>query len=342
MRTAVAALVVALAAACRREAAEAPAPTARVERGRIERIVVATGTIEPEKEVEVRPRISGIVERLHVDAGDVVVLDQPLVEIERELLEAQAEEARGRLQDSRVEARFAETDYQRAASLRREGTASAQEYDRARTRLERAQAAISRDEGTLHALEVQLRYATVRAPMAGTILDVDVKVGSAVASVVSVTGGTRLLTMAAAERLHLKGLVDENEIAYVHVGQPARIRTEAHGSRVFPGTVREIKPLGQRQQNVTYFEVEVEVMGEDTALLRPRMSADGDIVTEVVEDALLVPETALRFEGEGVHVERVRAGEAAGERRPVQIGIVNGSRVQVMDGLALGDEVRLR
>src|SRR6185295_15410689 len=108
--------------------------------------------------------------------------------IDRELLEAQAEEARGRLQDSRVEMHYAETDDVRAETLRRDGTASAQEFDRARTRKERAAAAVARDEGTLHALEVQLQYATVRAPIAGTVLDVDVKVGSAVASVVSVTG----------------------------------------------------------------------------------------------------------------------------------------------------------
>jgi HlyD family secretion protein len=335
-----AALVLLLAAGCSRGPTEPPVPTAHAERGRIERVVVATGTIEPEHEIEVRPRISGIVEKVYVEAGNVVALDQPLIELDRELLAAQAEEVRGRLQDSRVEMHFAETDDARAETLRRDGTASAQEFDRARTRKERAAAAVARDEGTLHALEVQLQYATVRAPIAGTILDVDVKVGSAVASVVSVTGGTRLLTMAAAERLHLKGLVDENEIAHVSVGQSARIRTEAHPGHVFQGTVHEIKPLGQRQQNVTYFEVEIDVESEESKLLRPRMSADGDIVTEVVKDAVLVPETALRFEGDAVFVERVQAGKV--ERRPVTVGVVNGDRVQVVSGLDEGDEVRLK
>jgi len=129
----------------------------------------------------------------------------------------------------------------------------------------------------------------------------------------------------------------------VALGQPARIRTEAYPGRTFAGEVRDIAPLGQRQQNVTYFEVEVLVTDPEARLLRPRMSADADIVTEVIEDALVVPETALIFEGGDVLVERVvRASSPKLERRQVEVGLVSGPRVQVLKGLEAGDEVRLR
>jgi HlyD family secretion protein len=332
-----------LGVACRRAPAVATAPTARVERGRIERLVVATGTIEPEKEVEVRPRISGIVEKVHVDAGDLVDGGQPLVEIERELVEAQLAEARARLEGARVELHYARNDLTRATDLRKEGTVAVQEHEQAGARVERAQAAVAREQATVNALDVQLRYTTVTAPMAGKILDVDVEEGSAVASVTSVTGGTRLLTIATADRLHLKGLVDENDVRWVAVGQEARVRTEAHGERVFAGRVREIKPLGERQQNVTYFEVKIDVVGEDAAVLRPRMSADADIVAEVVDDVALLPETALQYEGEQVFVEKVLGPATdAVERRPVRLGIINGAHVQILAGVDAGDEVRLK
>jgi HlyD family secretion protein len=162
--------------------------------------------------------------------------------------------------------------------------------------------------------------------------------------VVSVTGGTRLLTVADDRTLHLEGLVDENDVAWVRVGQPARVRTEAYPGRTFAGEVRKIKPLGQRQQNVTYFEVEVLLTDADASLLRPRMSADADIVSEVVEDALVVPETALLYDGDRVYVERRAAGE--GEARfaaaTVEVGVLEAGRAQVVDGLAEGDEVRLK
>jgi len=102
-------------------------------------------------------------------------------------------------------------------------------------------------------------------------------------------------------------------------------------------------PLGQRQQNVTYFEVEVLVTDQDARLLRPLMSADADIVTETVDDALVIPEAALVFEGDAVLVDHVvRASAPTLERRPVKVGIVAGNKAQILDGIAAGDEVRLR
>jgi HlyD family secretion protein len=156
-----------------------------------------------------------------------------------------------------------------------------------------------------------------------------------------VTGGTLLLSLAATDTLHLEGLVDENEVARVAVGQQARIRTEAYGDRVFRGRVREIAPLGKRVQNVTYFEVEIEVEDPDAALLKPRMSGDGEIVTEVVEDALVVPETALRYEGDRVFVD-VQGDGKAPEPHEVKVGIVDGARVQLLGGVEPGARVRVR
>jgi len=332
-----------LATACARDAPPQIGPTATAERARIERVVVATGTIEPEKKVEVRPRISGIVEKIHVHDGDVVAKDALLVEIDRELLEAQAAEARSRLEQSNVELHYAARDLDRAGTLARTGTVSEQERERAEARFQTATAAVARDQAALDSLEVELKYTRVIAPMAGKILDVPVEVGDAVSAVTAVTGGTLLLVIANPDPLHLKGLVDENEVAHIAVGQRAGLRTEAYPGRVFAGEVREVAPLGERQQNVTYFKVEVVVTDPDAHLLRPRMSADADIVTEVVENALVVPETALVFDGGDVLVEHVvRTSRPTLERRKVETGITFHDRVQIVAGLADGDEVRVR
>ncbi len=94
---------------------------------------------------------------------------------------------------------------------------------------------------------------------------------------------------------------------------------------------------------MTYFEVEVLVTDPDAHLLRPLMSADADVVTETVADALVVPEAALVFEGDQVLVERVvRASAPTLERRQVTVGIVANNRAQILAGIDAGDEVRLR
>jgi HlyD family secretion protein len=320
-----------------------PLALACVERGRLERLVVATGTIEPIKEVEVRPRIPGIVEKIHVEAGDAVAIGQPLVEIERELLASQAREAEAALRDARVELRFAKIDIDRSEELERGGATSAQKRDAARARYERAQAQVARATAALETLATQLSYANVTSPLAGRVLDVYVEEGSAVSPVTAVTGGTLLLSLAATDTLQLRGLVDENEVARVALGQPARIRTEAFADRTFEGVVSEIAPLGQRIQNVTYFELEIDVTDADAQKLKPRMSGDADVVVEVAEGALFVPETALRYRGDQIYVEKVvRQSEARSEPVDVTIGIVEGERVQVLSGLSEGDEVRLK
>jgi HlyD family secretion protein len=320
-----------------------PGPTATVERGRIERIVVATGTIEPEKEVEVRPRIAGIIETIHVEAGDQVEKNQPLVEIERELLEAQVREAEAGLREARVELHYAKIALDRSQELERGGAASQQKRDDARSRHERSQAGVARAEARLQTLSTQLSYASVVSPLAGRVLDVHVEEGSAVSPVTAVTGGTLLLSLAGTSKLHLRGLVDENELARVALGQKARVRTEAYHDRTFTGVVTNIAPLGKRIQNVTYFELEIEIVDDGTSLLRPRMSGDADIVTEVVGDALMIPETALRYRGERIYVETVtRDTRPRLEERDIEIGIVDGTRVQVLSGLEEDDEVRLQ
>ena len=318
-------------------------PTAKVEKGRLERIVVATGTIEPIREVEVRPRIAGIIEKIHVDAGDTVEPGQPLVEIERELLASQVREAEAALREARVELRFAKIDVDRSDELERSGATSAQKRDTAQARYERAQALAARATAALETLSTQLSYATVTSPLAGRVLDVNVEEGSAVSPVTAVTGGTLLLSLAATDTLRLRGLVDENEVARVALGQPARIRTEAFPNRTFQGVVSEIAPLGQRIQNVTYFELEIDVTDPDAQRLRPRMSGDADVVVEIAENALFVPETALRYRGEQIYVEKVlRESAAHSEPTDIAIGIVQDERVQVLSGLAEGDEVRLK
>lgn len=326
--------------ACGGDAGPAPV-TAKVERGRIERIVVATGTIEPAREVEVRPRIPGIVERIYVEPGDAVEPGQLLVEIDRELLASQAAEAEAALREAQVALKYAVIELGRAEELVRSHVQSQQQLDDVKARHEGARARAAAAEAKLRTLKTQLGYARVTSPLAGRVLDVPVEEGSAVSPVTAVTGGTLLLSLAATATLHLEGLVDENEVARVVVGQPARLRTEAFGEQSFSGRVRKISPVGQRIQNVTYFEVEVEVTDVASQQLRPRMSGDAEIVTEVVHDALLLPETALRYRGEQVYVE-AKNGDGVFAPRDVRIGIVDGSRVQVADGLAEGDEVALR
>jgi HlyD family secretion protein len=316
---------------------------ARVERGPIRRIVVATGTIEPEKEIEIRPRIAGIVETVYVHDGDEVRVGQPLIEIERDLLASQMREAKAALEEAEVERRYAEIDLERSVELEKSGATSQRRQDDAQSRFERSKAQVARARAQLDTLSTELSYATVRSPLAGRVLRGYVEEGSAVSPVTAVTGGSLLFSLAATDAMHLEGMVDENEVAHVAPGQTAYVRTEAFPERSFKGVVSEIAPVGKRIQNVTYFEVKVEIVDPDVHLLRPRMSGDAEIVTETVEDAVIVPETALHYRGDQIFVEVVeRDGDRHGVAREVKLGIAEDARVQVLGGLEAGERVTLK
>jgi HlyD family secretion protein len=317
-------------------------PTARVERGQIERIVVASGTIEPEQLVEVRSRISGIVERFNVDAGDRVTAGAVVAEIERETLQAAVREAHAVVHEAEVARDHAALELKRSTDLFSRGVSSQEELDGARTEHALAGARLERAGATLERLEQELGYATIRAPIDGIVLSRDLDPGAAVASVASVTGGTILMTIADTSRMHLLGVVDENEIAQVSVGMEARIRTETYPDRVFPGRVRKIAPLGARKGNVTSFEVEADVLAGADALW-PRMSADADIVAEQKDDVLILPEAALLYEGDDIVVEVVAHDSPQRlERRTVRIGVSQDDRVEILDGLSEGETVKLQ
>ena len=315
--------------------------TARVERGDIERIVVASGTIEPEQLVEVRPRISGIIEHFRVDEGDRVKAGQVVAQIERETLQAAVKEARAVVEEAQVERDHSLVELNRKVDLFERGVESKDILDQFRADSARSAARLERARATLERLDQELAYATITAPVDGLVLRRDLDPGAAAASVASVTGGTVLMTIADTSQMHLLGTVDENEIAQVRVGQTARIRTEAYPGEVFAGRVRKIASIGDRKENVTSFEVEVEVLAGGERLW-PRMSGDADIVADVHRDALIVPEAALRYDGDAVLVDVVeRASAPTLHARPLRTGIQNGNRIEAVEGVAEGDEVAL-
>ena len=340
---AVAALAIAIVAAVGLRGWEEPiGPTATVERGPIERIVVASGTIEPEHLVEVRSKVSGIVQRFQVDAGDRVMEGQVVAEIDRETLEAAVREARAVVHEGQVERDHTAVELQRKEDLFHRGIESKEALDGVRANHAMADARLERARATLERLEQELAYATITAPIDGLVLQRDLNPGAAIASIASVTGGTVLMTIADTSQMHLLGIVDENEIARVRVGMDARIRTETYPDRTFPGRVRKIASIGDRKNNVTSFKVEVTVLDGIEALW-PRMSADADIVSEVRDNALLVPEATLLYKANDIFVEVV--GHASGRhvaQRPVRTGISNHNRVEIVDGLAEGEVVKLQ
>ncbi len=352
-----------------------------VERGTMVLSVVATGKIEPISEVEIKSKANGIIERLHADVGDIVRPGDVLAELDKENLEARLREARAnlqaaeaaklgaeaQLQKTQVEAEgpeveFAKRAYERALGLFEQKLAAQSAlddaksvYDVARNRQRAAQSAlgvsrakiaeaaanVAQARAAVERAEEEVRNATIRAPIRGTVLTRDVEVGSAVSSILNLgANATLVMKLGDIDEVFVRGKVDEADVGRVRVGQAARISVETFKDRSFDGKVTRISPIGAEKDNVTTFEVEVSIRNAGKEL-RANMTANAEIILEEHAGSLIVPESAIVYDAEKKpFVDVLAPAEPNGRRRvPVTLGVSNGTKTQVIDGVREGDTV---
>jgi HlyD family secretion protein len=185
--------------------------------------------------------------------------------------------------------------------------------------------------------------ATIRAPIRATVLSRDVEIGSPVSSILNLgANATLVMTLGDIDRVFVRGKVDEADIGRVKLGQPARIRVETFKDKIFNGRVTQISPMGVEKDNVTNFEVRVSIENPGQEL-KANMTANAEIVLEEHADALIVPEAAVTFDAKkNAFVSVVDPGAKNGRRKvAVKIGIGNGTKMEILEGLKPGDKVVL-
>jgi HlyD family secretion protein len=140
----------------------------------------------------------------------------------------------------------------------------------------------------------------------------------------------------------VRGKVDEADIGRVRIGQPASITTETFRDRVFQGGVTQISPIGVDKDNVTTFEVKVSIDNPGKEL-KANMTANAEIILEEFPNSLLVPEAAVFYDDRhNASVDLLDSSSRTGRKRvPVQAGVGNGTKMQVVRGINAGDKVVL-
>jgi HlyD family secretion protein len=210
--------------------------------------------------------------------------------------------------------------------------------------IEKARSEVIQAQAQCETAEENLRYASIRSPINGVVLDREVEVGDAVSSILQLgSNATLIMTLGVVQELYVKGKVDETDIGLVKLDQPVRITVDAYKNRTFQGKVFRIAPMGVEKDNVTRFEVRVSILN-DLDLLKVNMSANAEIILEEHHNVLLVPESALIYnEKKQTFVEVPDESTKTGRRQvAVKVGLGNGSRTEILSGLKLGGQVILQ
>ena len=278
---------------------------------------------------------------------------------------AQAELEKNRIEAEGVDVEFNRRNLERAERLFRDGLIPQQKHDDARMALEiaenrqrasqsqlsvtqarvaQAQAAIAQAEATVERAQEELDNATIRSPIKGMVLSRDLELGSPVSSILNMgAGATLVMVLGDIREVFVRGKVDEADIGLVRLQQPARIKVETFKDRQFEGRVTQISPLGVEKDNVVTFEVRVSI-DNGAGELRANMSANAEIVLDEHKGTLLVPEKAVIYDAQRVAwIEVPKADMPKGrERKRIKVAFSNGTRTEVVEGLAEGQKVILQ
>lgn len=329
-----------------------PPPTARVEAADITQLVQAAGVLQARTKVDVGAQVSGQIQTLHVQLGQQVKKGELLVSLDPELArndvaraEATLLQQKALLESRQIDLATARREHERQRRLLAGEATAALEAERATSELAKLEAEVrgqtavmSRLQADLAQAQVRLAYTRITAPMDGTVVSLPVQVGQ---TVIAVQITPVMLTLADLDTITVRTKVPEADIQSVRVGQTARFATLAGDGRRYEGQLRVIQPVPERVGNAVFYNALFEVDNRDRALYSD-MTVQVDIETGRSKGVLSMPMVALGERDKDGRF-RVTVVDAAGQQsaRQVRVGLQDGTRVQVLEGLKAGETVLL-
>jgi HlyD family secretion protein len=327
--------------------------------------VMATGDIVPREEIEIKPNISGIIDKILVNEGDQVVAGQLVATIRivptiQNVNAAQQEINNANLQISNARTNLSaqQKQFDMQQRLFSQGVISKQEYISAQQQLYTTQQTLKNAQQQLQTAQKNLQIARtgttpelaglattqIRSKATGTILEVPVKVGSQVIEANSFNAGTTICSIADLNSLIFQGTIDEAQAGKLKEGMDMNVVIGALQNKSFPGRVTMIAPKGRNENGTIKFPIEGDVFNKTNEYIRAGFSANGEIILSSQKNALLLDESLIQYEKvNGKDNSFVEAKQADGKFKKVNVklGASDGINVQILSGITKDSEVKV-
>ncbi|HLB82738.1 MAG TPA: efflux RND transporter periplasmic adaptor subunit [Gemmatimonadales bacterium] len=280
--------------ACRRAEPAPPYQKIPVEHRDIVVTATASGVIQPILTLSVKSKASGEILEEPVQTGDEVKQGQLLARIDPRIPQSNLTQAEANLAVAQAQFETAASQLKRSQALFQSQSITQAGLDSAQLAAATARAAVATAQANLQTAKDAMQDTHVRAPINGTVLELDAVLGTVISSPTNdVGGGTVILKMANLDTVQVSALVDETDVGKVASRMPVTISVDAFAHRTFDGTVLKIEPQAQVSQNVTMFPVEVNIPNPEH-LLKPGMNTEVEIHIGQRQGVLAVPNAALR------------------------------------------------
>lgn len=330
---------------------------AAIATGTIEEIVTAQGKLEPKEYVDVGAQVSGQLEKIHVEIGDIVKMGDLIAEIDPKVYESrvQADKARLRtlqaqLSEQKAQAELARLQLKRNQELIKVNAISREALEDTETAVKVAEARISsllaqieEAQSTLNGDLANLSYTKIYAPMAGTVVLQNIREGQTINASQS---APTIVQLANLDTMTVRAQVAEADVMRLKPEMPVYFTTLGALDRRWEGRVRQILPAPDVVNDVVLYNVLVDVDNRDRQLMTG-MSTQMFFQLGKAENVPLIPVSALGkkaspTDGGGINAYAVRVKNGDGIiEKTVQIGLMGRTNAEVKSGLAIGDEVAL-
>ena len=314
----------------------------------IELTSVVTGKVIPEDEVEIKPQLNGIIEKILVEEGDTVQNGQLIAVIKVVPDERSVYAAEAQVTSSKLNLENGEKQLNRAKELFAKQIISQQEFEDAELRYNSAKENLKAAENDLEIIRngsvagSSTANTNIRATLSGTILEIPVEVGDQVIAANNFNAGTSVAIIADLSQMIFEGKVDEAEVGNLTNGMKIIVSMAAIPDKEFDAKLKFVAPKGTEEGGAVQFKIEAELTLDDDTFVRAGYSANGALVVNSKTDIMVIPEAVLQFDRktQQPYVE-IEISDQNFERRELETGLSDGIKVEVLSGVEMTDNIKI-
>ncbi len=306
---------------------------------------VATGSIVPRKEIELKSQVSGVVEKLYVEPGNMVKEGDLIAKIKIIPDVVALNNAQNRLETAIINYKNAEKELTRQKELYDQKVISEFDYNQFLLQFNLSKQDVEAAENNLELVKEGASKKTgnvsnlVRSTSSGMILDVPVEEGNFVIETNTFNDGTTIASVANMSEMIFEGKVDESEVGKIREGMDLLLKIGALEDLSFHAKLEYISPKGIEEEGAIQFEIKAAVELKEGTFLRAAYSANADIVLDSRDSTLAIKEKWLKFDDGKPYVE-IETSEQVFEKRTVETGLSDGINVEVVSGLSLDEKIK--
>jgi len=309
---------------------------------------VATGKLNPEEEVELKPQISGIIDKILVEEGDIVKKGDLIAKIRVVPNEQSLVGANGQIASQKIAKNNAKTIYDRNKALFDKGVISRQDFENSELALNQASEALRQAQNNYQIIRRGSlsgggsANTSITALIPGTILEIPVREGDQVIQSNNFNAGTTIATIADMSKMIFEGKVDEAEVGKLEEGKDIKVILGAINEKEFPAKLTFVAPKGNEENGAVQFTIKADVTVGDSTRVRAGYSANAEIEMESKDSVLVIKESLLQFNRitEKPFVE-IQKGDNKFDKKNVTLGLSDGINVEITEGVEEGDKIKV-